>query len=276
VVAQADAFATGAGWTENLGFDGHGGMWVSELFLGRVVRYDAGAQPGRSIAISTPGAVELGPDGLMYANYGDSSAGAVESGQAGVVRFDPTATSPIPSTFVSGLQMANGAAFDRAGNLYVSNSIGNDIVKVLPDGTIDPSFAQATAGLSGANGLVVTGGYLYVTLTSDQYSSVVRVPLNDPATHTTIVRLSMTPTTSAVPKGLDDLALGADGNLYIASAMGQLLRVDPRRRTACLLYSGPPLTSARFATGFPPFDARSDLFLTSETGEIIHVHLSGS
>jgi sugar lactone lactonase YvrE len=268
--------APGAGWTENLGFDGHGGMWVSELWLGRVVRYDASGQPGVSIAVPTPGAVELGPDGLMYANYGDTSTGAVEPGQAGVVRFDATAATPVPRTFVSGLQMANGATFDGAGNLYVSNSVGNDIVKVRPDGTVDPSFAQATAGLSGANGLAVAGSYLYVTLTSDQYSSVVRIPLDDPAAHSTVVRLSMTPSTSPVPKGLDDLAVGPDGKLYVAAANGQLIRVSPRGGAACVVYSGPPLTSARFATDFPPFDARTDLFLTSETGEVIHLHLSGS
>jgi hypothetical protein len=42
-----------------------------------------------------------------------------------------------------------------------------------------------------------------------------------------------------------------------------------------VLETGVPITSVRFAVDFPPYSSSSDAFLTSEAGEIIHVHLSG-
>jgi hypothetical protein len=77
-----------------------------------------------------------------------------------------------------------------------------------------------------------------------------------------------------VPKLLDELTVGADGRLWVAAGIGQLLRLDPTTGAACVLYSGPLLSSARFALGFPPFVDPSDLFLTSESGEIIHLQLT--
>jgi hypothetical protein len=57
---------------------------------------------------------------------------------------------------------------------------------------------------------------------------------------------------------------------------GQLVRVDPRTGDACIvLDTGVPATSVRFAEDFPPYQADSDAFVSSELGEIIHVHLTG-
>ena len=275
VRVTASVFATvgpsGQGWTENLGFDGHGGMWVSELELGRVVRFNSRGKPGTSIAVAHPGAEELGFDGRMYLDYGDSVPSGSSPGQAGVERFNPRSAKPTLAPFASGLPMANGGAFDSAGNLYVSNTDGAGIVQIRPNGKIDPAFARATAGLSGADGLTVSGPYLYATLLTDPTSPVIRIPLDHPSRYSTVVKLSDEP--GAGNKGLDDLTIGPDGRLYVASAAGQLLRVDPFTGAACLLYSGVPLTSVRFVLGFPPFNEQTDLFLTSETGEIIHAHL---
>jgi hypothetical protein len=56
--------------------------------------------------------------------------------------------------------------------------------------------------------------------------------------------------------------------------VGELLRVDAASGAACLLHSGSSLTDARFATGFHPHKPRTDPFLTSEAGEIIHMTLT--
>ncbi len=277
VTAQASLFATVKppliGWTENLGFDGHGGMWVSENLLNRVVRFNAGGRPGPSFPLSAPGAVLPGPGGFMYAGYGNSDIAALEhNGQAGVVRFDPLASHPTPTTYVSGLTMVNGAAFDANGDLYTADTLGGTAIsRFLPGGVPDPSFRTA-GDIQSPNGLYIAGDDLYVTSTLDPKSGLVRIPLDDPTDHVTLAQLTYVGN-PFLPKFLDDLTVGPDGAIYVASAVGDLFRVDPVTGAACVVWSGVPITSARFASGFPPFSPGRDLFLTSETGEILHLRL---
>jgi len=272
---QANLFASRpAAWFENLGFDGSGGMWIAEIGPNQIVRFNSAGASGARVAAPYPGGIARGSDGLIYADYGDEPvSGGLQLGQAGVVLFDPQATAPAASNFVSGLQMANGAAFDSAGNLYVSDTANGLITRIRPDGSIDTGWSNA-ASLPSANGLAVSGRYLYATVTDDSDSSIYRIPLADPAARTRVAQLGVGG--GAAPKILDDLAVGADGRLYVTSGTGELLRVNPSTGAACLLYSGPPLTSARFAFHFAPFDPRTDLFVTSELGEVIHLHLISS
>jgi virginiamycin B lyase len=273
VKASASVFARpgppGAGWIENLGFDRRGGMWVSELLANKVVQLDTAGRQTASIPVSSPGAIAFGRDQLMYANFGDSMTAGLTGTGGGVVRFDPRDRAPAPEPFVSGLGMANGSAFDAAGNLYVSNTYGKGIVRIRANGTLDPAFAQATAGISGANGLAVEGRSLYVTVTFDPQSPVIRVPLDEPSASRTVATLG----DGLQTKVLDDLAIGRDRRLYVSAGSGQLLRVDPGTGAACIVYSGPPLTSVRFPRRFSPYDAARDLFLTSEQGQIIRLRL---
>lgn len=269
---QANVFTSAPdAWFENLGFDGRGGMWVSQIGPNRIVRFNSAGASGAQVPAPYPGGIALGRDGLMYADYGDDPvSGSLQLGEAGVIRFDPRRAGPTPSNFVSGLQMANGAAFDSAGNLYVSDTVNGLITRIRPDGSIDTAWSNA-ADLPSANGLAVSGRYLYATVTDDTDSSIYRIPLSDPAARTRVAQLGIGG--GAAPKILDDLAIGRDGRLYVTSGTGELLRVNPSTGAACLLYSGPPLTSARFAFHFAPFDPRTDLFVTSELGEVIHLHL---
>lgn len=257
-------------WLENAGFDRRGGMWISELVLNKLVRFDAQGNAGVGIPVASPGASLLGPDGLMYALYGNSPAGGLAPGAAGVVRFDPGAANPVVETFATGLQMANGAAFDAAGNLYVGETTKTGLTKIRPDGTVDAAFAAATP-IAGADGVAIIGDTLYATIFTDVKSSIVRVPLDDPAAYTVLTSLSP----NGVPKLLDDLAVGPDGALYVAAGSGEVLRVDPASGAACVAYQAPfPIDSVRFAEGFPPYENGRDAFLTSETGAIVHVRFT--
>ena len=249
-----------------MGFDGHGGMWVSELELNRLVRFDAHGDPGASLILASPGASGLEADGRMFALYGDSDLGTPP---AGVVTFDPTAATPVATPFVSGFTMANGGAVDAAGNLYVANSLTPGILKFSPTGVLDRAFEQATQ-ITGADGVAIDGRTLYVTQITSASATIVQVPLDDPKAHAVLASL-------APLIGPDDLAIGPDGALYVALAGGQLVRVDRSTGAACtVIDAGVPLTSVRFPTGFPPYSADSgDAFVTSELGEILHVHLSG-
>lgn len=263
----------GAFWLENIGFDGRGGMWVSELTQNRLVRLDADRRAGTSIPVASPGASLLGPDGLMYVLSGDSPANVVPGGGGGaVLRFDPASESPALAPFAAGLDMVNGAAFDPAGNLYVADTIHPGLVKLRPDGTREPAFTAATQ-IAGADGIAYADGALYVTQFSDPAAGIARVPLDDPAAHTTLTQLSPPP---AVPQLPDDAAIGPDGALYVAVNTGALVRVDRATGASCVVvHTGGPVDSVRFASGFPPYDGARDAFLTSEDGRIRHVRLTG-
>lgn len=274
LTATADTFATvgpgGLYWLENMGFDGRGGMWVSELFLNKLQRFDAAAQQGPAVTIAAPGASLLRPDGRMYAVFGDSTTGALPGSSAGLMTFDPAADAPVAEPFAAGMTMANGAALDPDGNVYVANSIATGVVKFRPDGSEDATFRTAAPVESG-DGVAVIGDTLYVTQLTPPDSPITTIPLASPEQYTTFTQLSP----GGVPLLLDDLDIGPDGQLYVASNRGQILRVNPDDGSACIVYSGAaPLNSVRFAKAFPPY-GRTDLFTTSELGTITHVKLSG-
>ena len=106
---------------------------------------------------------------------------------------------------------------------------------------------------------------------SDAMSTILAVPIADPAKAAPAAQLS---DDMATAKLLDDLDVGPDGRLYVASNRGELIRVDPADGTSCILASGLPMVdSVRFAKAFPPFDDH-DLFMTSQIGVIIHARIS--
>jgi virginiamycin B lyase len=262
----------GIGWLENLGFDGHGGMWVSELMTGQLVRFDSAGNAGASVAISSPGASVLGSDGRMYADFGDDEAGALAPGKAGVVSFDPTAASPTATPFASGVTMANGLAFDASGNVYVADSIAGAVDKFGPTGTPDPAF-DAAAKIPGADGLVYGNGMLYVSELTALTSAIVQIPVGDPSAKSTLTELSAGGAPLKLP---DDMAIGPDGALYIATATGQLIRVDTSTGAGCVLANTVvPVTSIRFPVAFAPYTASADAFVTSEDGDILLAQISG-
>lgn len=272
---------------ENLGFDAAGAMWVSNATTSRVHKLDAAGADLGSFALPSPGALTLGPDGLMYANYGNAFAGAIaRTGRAGVVRFDP-ATPPsaiVPSPFASGLDMANGGIFDDAGNYYASNDAGDGLVKIAPDGTVDRDWVHVW----GANGLVVDDGVLYAAITFDARSPVEAIPLADPASHFTAVQatfgvVSLEPGVYTDPnmdaplvglKGLDDMTRAPDGSLWaVANGMGELLRIDPVAGSVCVVASGlQNPSSVRFSPADGPFGG--DAFVSEFSGTIRRVAIA--
>ncbi|MEC3953283.1 hypothetical protein VMT65_09605 [Nocardia sp. CDC153] len=258
-------------WSENLGVDGAGNLWVSRVYRNAVEKYDSNGQLVTSVPVTSPGAVRLGPDGLLYVTFGNSPFTGLTS-QGGVVRFDPAASTPQPEVFISGLGQANGAAFDGDGNLYVADTSANSVERIRPDGSIDAAWTDSartalSANGSGADGVVVAGRTLYVTLLESQTARVVALPIDDPARATVAVDLS--PATLTPPLLPDDLAIGADGLLYIATGTGQLVRADPAAHTSCVLLSGEPLTSVVLS----PTD-NSVLILGTEFGDVLKTHIT--
>ncbi|AYF74554.1 hypothetical protein D7D52_12525 [Nocardia yunnanensis] len=255
-------------WSENLGFDASGGLWVARVFGNAVERYDRDGNLTAKVAVTSPGAIRLGPDGLMYVTFGNSPLGA---GQGGVLQFDPAAAEPNPEVFVSGLGQANGAAFDGDGNLYVADTSADTVERIRRDGTVDTAWTEraghalAAQGL-GADGIVAVGDTLYVTLLESPSARVLAVPIADPARTSVAVELAAAPLTP--PLLPDDLTVGADGLLYIATGSGQLVRADPLTHTSCTMASSEPLTSV----AVDPHDDHS-LIVGTENGDVLRARL---
>ncbi|WP_146165306.1 MULTISPECIES: SMP-30/gluconolactonase/LRE family protein [Nocardia] len=253
-------------FAENLGYDAQGNLWVSRVFRNVVQRYDSGGHVTAEVPVDAPGAVRLGPDGALYVVFGDSSAGLLPGAHSsGVVRFDPGADHPAPQVYVSGLGMANGAAFDGAGNLYVADT-AHGVVKVRPGGSVDADWT-ARAAESGVNGIVLQGDSLYATLYQSLDGRIVRLPVDAPQAQTTVasVTVGALPLT-ALP---DDLTVGPDGMLYVATTTGRLVRVDPATGGVCTVADlGVPATSVAKV----PTDDRA-LLVTMGTGTVLRVVL---
>jgi streptogramin lyase len=238
---------------ENLALDGLGNIWISNSSKGRIERWDLDTKAQTfSAAVAAPGAITPGPLGRLYVNFGDSIQGALaKTGMAGVKWLDPEASTPELADYSAGFHMANGGAFDAAGNLYASNDVDAGLVRIALGGSPVEPFSDVW----GTNGLVVYGDNLYAAITFDQRSPIEQIPLANPALHSTFAELSFgavslqpavhAPSASPVTtplvglKGLDDMTLGPDGNFYVvANGMGELLRVDPQTGEACLVTSG--------------------------------------
>ncbi|PSR64383.1 hypothetical protein C8258_22025 [Nocardia sp. MDA0666] len=253
-------------FAENLGYDARGNLWVSRVFRNVVQRYDSAGHVTAEVPVDAPGAIRLGPDGALYVVFGDSSAGLLPGAHnSGVVRFDPGADHPVPQVYVSGLGMANGATFDGAGNLYVADT-AHGVVKVRPGGSVDADWT-ARAAASGVNGIVLQGNSLYATLYQSLDGRIVRIPVDAPQAQTTVasVTVGALPLT-ALP---DDLTVGPDGMLYVATTTARVVRVDPATGGVCTVADlGVPATSVSRI----PIDDRA-LLVTTGTGSVLRVVL---
>lgn len=248
-------------WSENVGYDAQGNLWVSRTYRNEVQRYDRSGALTATVPVEFPGAVRGGPDGLLYVVYGDSPTSAIRPG--GVVRFDPAAVNPKPEVFVSGFTFPNGAAFDETGDLYVASTVG--VIRVRRDGSIDTGWT-AKAAKFGANGIVAQGRSLYVTANGGPLGQILRISIDDPGSQTVVANLASA--LPGVPDFADDLLVDADGILYAATLSGQLVRVDPATGVACAVLSGEPLTSVVATPGQP-----DELLAGTEGGAVLRVQL---
>ncbi|WP_158887407.1 SMP-30/gluconolactonase/LRE family protein [Amycolatopsis anabasis] len=252
-------FHTATDWYENLEFDGRGRVWLANLTGNRLEAYGPAGDLRATVPLPAPGAIRRGPGGQLYANFGNNPAS--HAAPSGVVRFDPDR--PAPEPYVTGdvLGSANGAEFDAAGNLYVSDPFAG-LVKFRPGGHVDPDWRVP---LYGANGVTTLGGQVFTTLLLDPRSPIVRVPRARPGEHERLAELSP----SGEGELLDDLAVGPDHRLYATTyGSGELYRVDLRGRS-CLLLSGLDRpTSIRFARGF---GRPGDAYLTQASGSVLRL-----
>lgn len=277
---------------ENLLIDGSS-LWISDETSGAIRRFapDGGeADASHELAgVSSPGGLAVGPDGLIYANTGDSFQGALlRTGEASVIRFDRRAPAATKRMYASGFNMANGLTFAPNGDAYISNDVDAGLIRIP---RAHPAAWSHLNNLWGTNGLVVSrdGKTMYATITFDQRSPIERISLPSGA-HSTAFQLtvgvvSLKPAVYTDPdltrplvgvKGLDDMTTDGRYLYSVANGMGELLRVDPRTGAACLIANGfPTSSSVRIAPENGPFAdhdrATIDFYVTRFTGQIMRI-----
>ncbi len=174
-------FASGLLNVGGLAFDRAGNLFVADNDSNQVFKF---APDGTSIPFASQGAQDLAFDAarnlfaaegsaiVKYAPDGTSSTFAAVAAKglafdisgnlfaasgSTIFKFSPNGTR---TTFASGLTSADSLAFDRAGNLFVSDSIANTVFEFSPAG-VKTTFA---AGLNSPRGLAFDNfGNLFVT-----------------------------------------------------------------------------------------------------------------
>ncbi|MFA5861915.1 MAG: hypothetical protein WDA16_09510 [Candidatus Thermoplasmatota archaeon] len=268
-------FASWPTQLENLAFDGTGNLYVSDFGGDHLLRL----APDGAVTIVDGLPIHgmtFGPDGKLYVGSSDAS------GSIQVWRFE-SLSPPVHTVVASGLPDANGMAFDGDGDLFVSNPLGTSAPYLVRLPAADMRAWAAWGSQYGPNGLWLdpADGTLIAGITGDQSSPIVRLSTTDPTRVETIAQLSLGAATlqpgvhapaergGLAPKGLDDLTLGPDGNIYAAAHVtGEVMRVDPATGEACVLASGlHEPTSVRVARGFGSWDGK--LFVTEMGGEAV-------
>lgn len=163
----------------------------------------------------------------------------VDLSTSGVYRIDKTGAS-VRLAGTEAIIVPNGLAFDKRGNLYVTDTIGGAVYVVPPGGSaelwVQSPLLEGTgvAGLGvpvGANGITYRHGVVHVANT--EQGTLVRIPVEKGGS-------------AGVPTvfvddvfGADGLALDVKGNIYIASVLeDKLIRVNLRSGERSVLAEG--------------------------------------
>ncbi|MDX1620835.1 MAG: SMP-30/gluconolactonase/LRE family protein [Nitriliruptorales bacterium] len=205
---------------EGIAVDKRGNIFVSIAPLGQLWKIPAGSttpEPFGAVAGVTPPG-DLGILGLAVDAMGNVYAGvqSADPDVNGVYRFDRRSGDATKIPGSANIGIPNDVAFDKRGNLYISDSAAGAIWRVPRRGNLEMWLADATlAGTGallgvpiGANGIEYRHGVLYVAVT--EQATIVTVPVQpdgDPGTPTVLTSLSSPP---------DGLSLDAHGTVYAA------------------------------------------------------------
>ncbi|MFC9433838.1 SMP-30/gluconolactonase/LRE family protein [Nocardia sp. NPDC057030] len=263
----ASPVASGFGVLENLAFDGHGGLLLSEVPAsgsGGAV-YRLGADGAREVLAqaSSPGGIVVTGDTAYFTTGGSLSSGLSGRPDGTIEALDLTRRTV--ATVVSGLTAPNGLAQLPDGSFVVSRDLGAPatLTRIAGNGSGATTFA---AELTSTNGLAYAAARrkLFVSTTFDPITTLAAIDIDHPDTAPARITLpGFGPLNAA-----DDLTVGPDGAIYLAlNAAGRVVRVDPDTASSCVIADGIPFaTSARFGAG-PGWDPRA-LYVTSFTGAV--------
>ncbi|HEX2273452.1 MAG TPA: SMP-30/gluconolactonase/LRE family protein [Acidimicrobiales bacterium] len=203
---------------ESLAVDRRGTIYVSLAPIGQVRA--VAADGGQRVVATLPVGSGFGALGLAFGPRDDlyvavSTFDPATNGVYRVGRNGTTTRLPGTETIV----LPNGLAFDRRGNLFVTDSVDGAIWRVPHGGTAElwlrhPLLAGDNTAPPpvplGANGIAWHNGTLFVTNT--ETGSVITVPVGRNGSPGAPAVLARGPALV----GADGLAIDATGNLYIA------------------------------------------------------------
>lgn len=276
---EKEQVASGYGVLENLGFDGTGGVLLSEGALaggaGGLRRLAADGTRATVVEpVSSPGGIVVGSGadaGTVFFTSGNGFASGIlglKDGAINAVDLVDGAAVGAPRIVATGLTMPNGMVRLPDGDFLVSRDVlGPAAVttRVRTDGSSEPFAPSVTS----TNGMAVDAdrGLVYIASTFNLLSTVSVVRLADPSAKPRVIVIpGLGPLNAA-----DDLVLGPDGYLYVAlNLAGKVVRVDPDSGAVCQVAKGIPFVSSlRFGAG-PGWDPGS-LYTTSFLGKVTRI-----
>jgi hypothetical protein len=254
------ALLSGQGWLESLAFDGRGGMTISALAQGRVLRLSRhGRLSVLADHVSAPGG-EIVRGRFLYLTTGDILPAAANGT---IERID--VLTGRTSTWARGLTMPNGLAFLPNGDAVVTRDIGTgapptDVTRIPARDRRHPRFNWVRLPDTNGSAVDPSGRWLYLDRTFTTDGLVDRVSIAHPRNVKVIARLGA----GTAP---DDLTIDAAGILWIAAfGDGKVYRLDPRTHASCAIASGlgNPTAAVFGGSGWPA----ADLFVTSAGGAL--------
>lgn len=241
--------ASGLGSLENVLPDGSGGLLISASSQNAIVRMTPDGNYTPLVSdVNGPGGLRI-KDRVLYFNTGNGLQSGVDNTADGTIDSYDLATHA-RKTFASGLHMPNGLAVLPGGDFVTSRDIGGNQSGITRVPARDPAHPQEKwVDAADSNGMAVdpTGTYLYFVETFTDASNVYKVKITDPSQVETVASLGGT----VPPKGLDDMTIDGSGILYIAAnGSGEVIRLDPRDKSTCVIAGGMQNTSAvKFGAG---------------------------
>ena len=207
---------------------------------GRLMELDGNGAIVRVLAenLPSPNAMEVGPDGMLY--YPLMTANEIW-------RVDPNGGEP--QRVAGDLGVPDAVKFDSNGYLVSTQVASGQVVRIDPRNGAQTVLAHLTPGL---DNLTFVGDRLFVSNFTGEITEIL------PGGETIIV----------LPGGLNwplDLAMGEDGNLYVADGTYfYLLRADGSLETVGMLFSPgyPGFLRGLAATG------RDEFVVTTSGGQV--------
>jgi hypothetical protein len=251
IVSGTETATTWApGSLENVVADPRGYLFISATDQDAIIRMTPDGQYSRAIPLlHAPGGLLIAHNVFYYAT-GDDTQSGLENRPDGTIRTVDFGNRNARATYASGLTMPDGLAMLPNGDLVVSRSVGGSQTGITLVPALDPAHPRTKwASLGDTSGMAVdpTGTYLYVDETLTSGSNVYRVRIDDPSQIDVIA--------SFAAKRLDDMTIDGSGVLYIAANdSGEVIRLDPRDGSTCVIASGlgrPSAVKFGAGNGFP-------------------------
>lgn len=219
---------------EGVAVDKFGNVYVGLDPLGKIVKFSPEGEMSDFAYLPAPGVLGLAVDapGNVYA-----ALVSVDENTQGVYKIDRDGNSErLPGT--GAITFPNALAFDKRGNLYVTDTIFGAVWRIPPGGSAElwiqdetlVGFILPDPGAPpfpiGANGIAYRHGSLYVANTTE--AQIVRIPVmkdGSAGTPEIFVKdpVELTP--------LDGIALDVHGNIYgVVIAQSKLVKIDAQTK----------------------------------------------